>query len=49
MEGIVEIEAGEDGEDIGLQHRDQDFEGGGQKFKSPFQTFDVLVGATYHF
>jgi len=28
---------------------DQDFEGGGQKFKSPFQTFDVLVGATYHF
>ena len=28
---------------------DQDFEGGGQKFKSTFQTFDVLVGATYHF
>ena len=28
---------------------DQDFEGGGNEFKSTFQTFDVLIGATYHF
>src|SRR5665213_1619575 len=26
VDGVVQIEAGQDGEDIGLQHRDQDFE-----------------------
>jgi opacity protein-like surface antigen len=28
---------------------DQDFESDDLKFKSPFHTFDALIGATYHF